>query len=123
MSKEFNPAQGLFLYTFIAAFSLFSHQYGRHDVMCKRSVLNKCACLASHGYSGLINVSHYGNEVDCSQSFRRKIVEIENFALQAAISDECQIYLGGEGQFAINPDPHTFGTFETKMAAPTGAHG
>ena len=71
----------------------------------------------------MITFSHYGNELDCLQSFRRKIVEIENFGLRAAILDECQIYLGGEGRFAINPDPHTFGTFETKMAAPTGAYG
>ena len=29
--------------------------------------------------------------------FYGKIVEIEDFALQVAILDECQIYLGGEG--------------------------
>ena len=29
----------------------------------------------------------------------RKIVDIEGFALRAAILDECQIYLGGGGRF------------------------
>ena len=35
---------------------------------------------------------------DCSQSlFFHKIVEIEHFALRAAILDECQNYSGGKG--------------------------
>ena len=32
-----------------------------------------------------------------SPLFFRKIIEIEHFALRAAILDECQTYLGGEG--------------------------
>ena len=34
-----------------------------------------------------------------SPLFFRKIVDIERFALRATVLDECQIYLGGGGQF------------------------
>ena len=41
-----------------------------------------------------------GGLLDCSQfSIFRKIVEIERFALLAAIFNECQNYLGGGGRF------------------------
>ena len=56
-------------------------------------------------------------KIDCSQPpIFRKIVETEHFASQAAILDECQIYLG-EGTF---PTPSSSGAYVTKMAASTG---
>ena len=63
------------------------------------------------------------NKVDCSQSpIFCKIVEIERFALRAAILDECLYYLGGGGGLrtsALNPDLLPLGTYETKMAVRT----
>ena len=58
----------------------------------------------------------------------RKIVEIEDFALQMAVLDDCQIYLkgggGGSGTVsgirAKNPNTRFLGRFEIKMAARTG---
>ena len=60
----------------------------------------------------------------------RKIVESEDFALQMAVLDDCQIYLGGgggggrsgtvSGRRAINPNSRFLGRFEIKMAARTG---
>ena len=48
-------------------------------------------------------------------------VQFEDFALRAAILDECQIYLEGVGRWTvltpINPDARSLGTNETKMAA------
>ena len=42
------------------------------------------------------NVSITGDGLDCSQSsIFRKIIEIERFALRAAILRECQNYLRG----------------------------
>ena len=57
-----------------------------------------------------------------SPIFFRKIVDIERFALPAAILDECQIYLGGGGQSlaSLKPDAQPLGTYETKMATRTG---
>lgn len=63
--------------------------------------------------------------------FYRKIVEIEDFALQVAILNECQIYLEGaggggirtvSGRRAINLNSRPLGTYEIKMAARTGEH-
>ena len=62
--------------------------------------------------------------------FYGKIVEIEDFALQVAILDECQIYLGGggggsrtvSGRRVINLNSRPLGTYEIKMAARTGEH-
>ena len=60
-------------------------------------------------------VSVKGTPIDCSH-FSRKIVDLEDFALPAAILGECQNYLGGGVRFgrkrekylpppaAINPD-------------------
>ena len=49
---------------------------------------------------------------------------MKDFALQAAILDECQIYLwGGErltSPTSINPDAYPLGTDQAKMAAHTG---
>ena len=60
----------------------------------------------------------------------RKVVEIEDFALQVAILDECQNYLagggggGGGGRFRKEgrkkPTSRPLGTYEIKMAARTG---
>ena len=67
----------------------------------------------------------YAYNVDCSQSpVFRNVIAIECFASLAAILDECQIYLGGGGQFGRKPSsPHHFrpnacplGTHENKMA-------
>ena len=49
---------------------------------------------------------------------------MKDFALEGAILDECQIYLGG-GEWltsptSINPDAYPLGTYENKMAAHTG---
>ena len=68
--------------------------------------------------------------------FFGKIVDIEPFALRAAILDEFEIYLGGGGgQFGwrreifflpssshrlYTPDARPLGTYETKMATLTG---
>ena len=64
-----------------------------------------------------------------SPLFSRKTVEIENFALRAAILHKCQNYLGGGGRFgrgrenffsrlppprAIIPDTLPLGTFENQ---------
>ena len=49
---------------------------------------------------------------------------MKDFALQAAILDECQIYLGGGERLtsptSINPDAYPLCTYENKMAAHTG---
>ena len=49
---------------------------------------------------------------------------MKDFALQAAILDECQIYLWGGEQLtsptSINPDAYPLGTYQAKMAAHTG---
>ena len=63
----------------------------------------------------------------------RRIVEIENLSLRAAILNECQIYLGGGDRFGIflaslprplltpTPTPSVlFFTYETRMASRTG---
>ena len=64
--------------------------------------------------------------LDCPLSplFFRNIIEMKDFALQAAILDECQIHLGG-GEWltsptSINPDAYPLGTYEANMAAHTG---
>ena len=57
-----------------------------------------------------------------------KIVEIEDFALQVAILEDYQIYLGGggggsgtvSGWRAINLNSRPLGAYEIKMAALTG---
>ena len=54
-----------------------------------------------------------------NQQFFRKIIEIESFALRAAILHECQNYLGGGGglgggERAIIPDARPLGTFENQ---------
>ena len=61
-----------------------------------------------------------------SPLFFRKIIEIESFALRAAILHECQNYLGGGGGLggsgfsfpplprAIIPDARPLGTFENQ---------
>ena len=47
-----------------------------------------------------------GFDLDCSQSsIFRKIIEIERFALRAAILHECQNYLGGGGGLAVSRPP------------------
>ena len=59
-----------------------------------------------------------GFGLDCSQSsIFRKIIEIERFALRAAILHECQNYLGdggGLGGGAIISDARPLGTFENQ---------
>ena len=58
------------------------------------------------------------SNIDCSQSsIFRKIIEIESFALRAAILHECQNYLGGGAPpppRAIIPDARPLGTFENQ---------
>ena len=55
-----------------------------------------------------------GFDLDCSQSsIFRKIIEIERFALRAAILHERYNYLGGGGG-AIIPDARPLGTFENQ---------
>ena len=79
---------------------------GHALVSCKKKVTNICISVSS----GKSNLTGY------SPLFFRKTVEIEDFALQAAILDKCQIYLEGGGRFsrlssstAINQDARSLG--------------
>ena len=50
---------------------------------------------------------------DCSQSlFFRKIVEIEHFALRAAILEECQNYSGGRGRCRRKREKQSLSSFD-----------